>query len=338
MQYRPLGRTGVQVSALGLGTENFGPRTSEADAFTIMDRALEQGVNLVDTANFYGTEDPRDYSERRGLSEVITGRALARTGRRHDVILASKVRGPMWPGPNGESVSRWHILRAVEDSLRRLQTDYLDLYQIHWPDDVVPLDETLRAMDDLVRAGKVRYIGTSNFLAYQIVEGLWLSERLGLHRIVSEQVLYNAAQRRAERELFPMARQHGVGVIVWSPLFAGFLTGKYRRGQPLPAGSRLADDASERNWPRTFLNERAYALLDGLEVMGAEKSCPVAQLAIAWILRQSVVSSVLMGPRTLEHLDGYLGALTVELRPEDLKRIDALSHPFGSVLGKLAIQ
>jgi aryl-alcohol dehydrogenase-like predicted oxidoreductase len=332
MQYRSLGRTGVQVSVLGLGTENFGPRTPEADACALVDAALDRGVNLMDTANFYGTEDPDDYSERRGQSEVILGRALKRNGRRHDVIVATKGRGPMWRGPNGESASRLHLLRAAEDSLRRLQTDYLDLYQVHWPDAQVPIDETLRALDDLVRSGKVRYLGTSSFHAWQIMEGLWASDRLGLNRFVSEQALYNLTQRLAERELLPMLARHGLGLLVWSPLFAGVLTGKYQRGQPLPAGSRLADDLSERNWPRRYLGDRVHDLLDGLKPLAAEKGCSLAQFAIAWLLAQPAVTSALMGPRTREQMDEYLGALAVTLTDEDLKRVDALVKPRTSVL------
>jgi len=327
-----LGRTGVQVSVLGLGTENFGPRTMEADAFDIVDAALAQGVNLIDSANFYGTEDPADYSARRGQSEEILGRALKRQGKRQQVVLATKGRGPMWPGPNGESVSRLHLMRAAEDSLRRLQTDWIDLYQVHWPDEVVPIDETLRALDDLVRSGKVRYIGTSNFAAWQIVEGLWTSDRLGLNRFVSEQMLYNVVQRRNERDLFPLAPRHGVGLLVWSPLFAGFLTGKYRRGQPLPAGSRLADDASERNWPRRYLGESAYDCLEGLEAIAAGKGCTVSQFAMAWVLSQPPVTSALMGPRTLAQLDDYLGTLKVEITDDDQRRVNELVKPRGTAL------
>jgi aryl-alcohol dehydrogenase-like predicted oxidoreductase len=335
MNYRNLGRTGVKVSVLGLGTENFGPRTSEADACEIVDRALAEGVNLIDTANFYGTEDPVDYSERRGQSERIVGTALKRNGKRNEVILATKVRGPMWPGPNGESASRYHILRAVEESLRRLQTDRIDLYQIHWPDEAVEIDETLRALDDLVHAGKILYIGTSNFYAWQIIEGFSASERFGLNRSVSEQALYNLAFRQSERELFPMALKHKLGILVWSPLFAGFLTGKYRKNKPMPSGTRLADDASERNWPRKALGERADLFLDRLEDHLAGRNCTMAQFAMAWVLNQPAVTSALMGPRTMEQLNEYLGALQIEITEEDVRQMNVLVGRGGTVLDRM---
>lgn len=332
MNYRYLGRTGVQVSVLGLGTENFGPRTAEEDACDLLDRALAEGVNLIDTANFYGTEDPKDYSEHRGRSEVIVGNALKRNGKRQDVILATKGRGPMWLGPNGESASRYHMIRAVEESLRRLQTDRIDLYQIHWPDETVELDETLRALDDLVRAGKILYIGTSNFHAWQIVEGITTSERLSLNRFVSEQTIYNLAFRRNERELFPMALKYKLGILVWSPLFAGILTGKYRKSRPMPSDSRLADDASERNWPRNMLGERAYTFLDQLEAYIADRGCTMTQFAMAWVLSQPAVTSALMGPRNIEQLNEYLGALDVEITEEDARQMNAWVGRAGSVM------
>lgn len=332
MKYRYLGRTGLKVSILGLGTENFGSRTSEADACDLVDRALAEGINLIDTANFYGTEDPNDYSERRGQSEVIVGNALQRNRKRHEVILATKGRGPMWLGPNGESASRYHIVRAVDDSLRRLQTDRIDLYQIHWPDETVETDETLRALDDLVRAGKILYIGTSNFYAWQIVEGITTSERLGLNRFVSEQTIYNLAFRRNERELFPMALKYKLGVLVWSPLFAGILTGKYRKGRPLPSGTRLADDASERNWPRKTLGDRAYMFLDQLDAYLAERGCTMTQFAMAWVLSQPAVTSALMGPRTMEQFNEYLGALDVEITEEDVRQMNMWVGRGGSVM------
>ena len=335
MKYRYLGRTGVQASVLGLGTENFGPRTSEAEAGELVDRALAEGVNLIDTANFYGTEDPNDYSERRGQSEVIVGRILKRNRKRRDVILSTKVRGPMWLGPNGESASRLHIVRAVEQSLRRLQTDYIDLYQVHWPDDTVQIDETLRALEDLVRAGKVLYIGTSNLEAWRIVEGIFTSERLGLNRFVSEQAIYNLAFRQSERELFPMALKYDLGVLIWSPLFAGILTGKYRKDKPLPSGTRLADDASERNWPRKTLGERAYKFLDQLDEYIAARGCTMTQFAMAWVLSQPAVTSALMGPRTLEQLNEYLGALNVEITEEDVRKMNLWVGKGGTVVDKM---
>lgn len=333
MQYRTLGRTGLRVSALALGSENFGPRTTPADAHALIDHALAQGVNLIDSANFYGTEQPDDYSERRGRSEAIVGEWLKQSGKRQQVLLSTKVRGPIWPGPNGEGASRWHILRACDESLRRLQTDYIDLYQIHWPDPAVPIDETLRALDELVRAGKVRYIGTSNFAAWQIMEGLWFAQQLGLNRFVSEQGLYNLVHRLPEEELFPMIQKHGIGFLVWSPLFAGFLTGRFRQGQPLPTGARLADAASERSWPRRRLNARAYALIDALDPIVAQKGCSIAQFAVAWLLAQPAVTSVIMGPRTIQHLEAYLGALEVEIADDDRARVDALVRRGENMLG-----
>jgi aryl-alcohol dehydrogenase-like predicted oxidoreductase len=332
MDYRYLGTTGIQVSTLCLGTENFGSRTSEPDAFQIIDHALENGINIIDTANFYGTEQPDDYSERRGQSEVILGKALKRNRLRDQVFISTKVRGPMWPGPNGEGASRWHILRAVEDSLRRLQTDYIDLYQIHWPDPHVPIEETLRALDDLIRSGKVRYIGSNNFHAWQILEALWASEKYSLNRFVSEQTFYSIVGRKNERELLPMARKYQLGILVWSPLFGGFLTGKYRRGQPMPEGSRLSDESSERSWPRSYLGEKAYDLIEKLDEIRAKKDCTMAQFSIAWVLAQPGITSTLIGPRTLQHLEEYLGAIEVQITEEDRKAIDALVSPTWTVL------
>jgi 1-deoxyxylulose-5-phosphate synthase len=335
MKYRTLGRTGVTVSVLGLGTENFGPRTPEAEAFEIVDRAIAEGVNLIDTANFYGTEDPSDYSDKRGQSERIVGKAVQRNKKRQDVILATKVRGPMWVGPNGESASRYHIIRAVEESLRRLQTDHIDLYQIHWPDNTVAIDETLRALDDLVRAGKILYIGTSNFDAWQIVEAIRESERLGLNRFASEQALYNLAFRQSERELFPMAIKYNLGVLVWSPLFAGILTGKYRNNKEMPSGTRLADDASERNWPRKTLGERAYIFLNQLDEYIANKGCTMAQFAMAWVLSQSAVTSALMGPRTMDQMSEYLGALDVDITEDDIRQMNMWVGKGGMVVDRM---
>jgi aryl-alcohol dehydrogenase-like predicted oxidoreductase len=326
MEYKMLGKSGLRVSALCLGTENFGPRTTEADALTIIDSALDAGINFMDTADIYGTDRPGDLPNK-GRSEAIIGNALKRNGKRDSVFIATKVRDQMWVGTDGEGLSRAHILRAVEDSLRRLQTDHIDLYQLHWEDDDTPLEETVRVMDELVRSGKVRYIGTSNFAAWRIMEMRAICERYGFHRFISEQIIYNAAYRAPERELFPMALAHGVGIMVWSPLMAGMLSGTYRRGQPLPPESRFADDESERKWPRRFLGEQAYRLVDVLETVAQEKGHTIPQVAIAWILAQPAVSSVIVGPRTMAHLTEVLGAPGVEISDEDRQRIDTVVKP-----------
>src|ERR1700736_583367 len=235
MDYRAFGRTGVRVSPLCLGCMMFGRRTEAEESYAIIDRALDAGLNFVDTANVYA----------RGQSEEITGHALHRDNRRQRVVLATKVHGAMADDdPNAAGNSRRHIIAECEASLRRLQTDYIDLYQLHRPEPTTPIDETLRALDDLIRAGKVRYIGTSTFGAWQVVEALWASKELGLNRFVSEQPPYNILDRRIERELVPMAQTFGIGLVPWSPIAGGLLSGKYRRGQPIPEDSRFADQAN----------------------------------------------------------------------------------------------
>src|SRR5215210_4245796 len=223
MEHRQLGRTGVQVSALCLGCMMFGGRTGPDESYAIIDRALDAGINFLDTANVYS----------RGRSEEITGQALKRNGKRDRVVLATKVHGRMADDdPNAQGTSRRHIIAECEASLRRLGTDYIDLYQLHRPRPEIAIDETLRALDDLVRAGKVRYLGTSTFAAWQLVEALWAAKELGLNRFVCEQPPYNLLDRRVERELLPMCQTYGIATIPWGPLAGGKLTGKYHRGQP----------------------------------------------------------------------------------------------------------
>ncbi|HZG65536.1 MAG TPA: aldo/keto reductase, partial [Herpetosiphonaceae bacterium] len=222
--YRSLGRTGVQVSPLCLGAMNFGDPTPEDESLRIIDTALERGINFIDTANVYN----------QGESERIVGRALQRNGRREDVVLATKVHGTMGPGPNDQGNSRYHIIRACEDSLRRLQTDHIDLYQMHRPSLDIPQDETLRALDDLVRSGKVRYVGCSTHPAWMVMEAIATSERLGITRYISEQPPYNLLDRRIENELVPLAQRHGLALLPWSPLAGGILAGRYNNMEETP--------------------------------------------------------------------------------------------------------
>jgi aryl-alcohol dehydrogenase-like predicted oxidoreductase len=322
MEYRSFGRTGVQVSALCLGTMNFGGRTAESDAAAILDQALDAGLNFVDTANVYGHE-PQNFAVRRGRSEEILGRALGRNGKRGRVFLASKAYFPMGDDPNAQGSSRYHLIAACEESLRRLQTDHIDLYQLHHPSNSIPIDETLRALDDLIRAGKVRYIGTSSFGAWQIVESLWVSKEYGLNRFVSEQPVYNLLDRRAERELLPMAQTYGIAVIPWSPTAGGLLTGRYRRGEQPPADSRY--DAFWKA-PDVF-TDGAFDVLDTVEALAADKGCTPAQLALAWCMSQPGITAPIIGPRTAEQLADSLGALKVMLTDEDRKRLDAVAPP-----------
>jgi aryl-alcohol dehydrogenase-like predicted oxidoreductase len=325
MEYISLGRTGMMVSRLCLGAMMFGQRTNESDSAEIINYAIDQGINFIDTSNTYG-----EWGEGKGRSEEIVGSTLARSGRRDEIVLATKFRWFMGDKPNDSGVSRHHIMQQVENSLRRLQTDHIDLYQIHAPVRDVPLDETLRALDDLIRAGKVRYIGTSNFSAWMIVEGLWTSDRLNLNRFVSEQPPYSMANRTIERELVPMAQTHDIALLPWSPLWGGLLTGKYRRDQPPPPESRFTFDPLKGFWDGN-VQDRFYDLMDLLDKLAASKSCTIAQLALAWIMAQPAVTSVIIGPRTLEQMKDNTGAVDVKLTPEERERIDAVAVPAGAL-------
>jgi aryl-alcohol dehydrogenase-like predicted oxidoreductase len=313
--YRPFGRTGVKISPLTLGTMMFGGRTDLDESIRIIDRALEANINILDTANVY----------HRGRSEEFTGAALKRNGRRKQVFLATKVHGTMDDvDPNQQGNSRRHIVEQAEASLRRLQTDYIDLYQIHRPRPEIAIDETLRALDDLVRAGKVRYTGTTTFAAWQVVEALWASKEHHLNRFVSEQPPYNLLDRRIERELIPVAQSFGIALIPWSPLGGGLLSGKYKRGQPLPADSRYS---KPNPMQLRRLVDGVYDVIEPLNALAESKGVTLAQLSLAWVLRQPGITSPIVGPRTLDQFEDYLGALDVTFTPEDLQRIDAIVPP-----------
>lgn len=309
MDYRALGRTGAQVSPLCLGCMNFGWGAEEADSIKIIHRAIDEGINFLDTADVYG----------KGASETIVGKALK--DKRDDVFLATKVHGQMGDKPNDKGNSRLHIMRGCEDSLRRLKVDHIDLYQIHRPQSAVPIDETLRALDDLVRQGKVRYIGTSTFAAWHLVESFWQSDKLGLNRFVSEQPPYNLLDRRIERELLPVAQTYGVGIIPWSPLAGGMLTGKYRRGQKGPDGSRY-ESGKFRNGQE--VSEATWDVIEGVASLAEEKGVAMDALSLAWCVAQTNVTSPIIGPRTMEQFEGNLKALEVEITDEDRQRIDTL--------------
>jgi aryl-alcohol dehydrogenase-like predicted oxidoreductase len=318
MEYRNLGRTGVKVSQLCLGTMMFGRNTNESDSLAIIEHALDQGINFVDTANAYSA----------GASERFVGKALAR-GRRNSVVLATKGFFPVdSKDPNGRGLSRRHLVQACEASLERLQTDWIDLYQLHRAQADVPIDETLRALDDLIRAGKIRYIGTSMFPSWKIVEALWASKELGLNRFVTEQMAYNLLDRTAEREVIPAARSFGIAVIPWAPLCGGLLTGKYRRDDQSAAGRWHGgkDNFDRKTTPA------AYDVIEAVVKLAAEKGCTPSQLALAWVGSQSGVTAPIIGPRTLEQVIDNLGAVKVQITDADRARLDAVSPPWSSTL------
>ena len=294
---------------------NFGWGTEGDEAIAIMHRALDAGLNFWDTADVYN----------RGNSETVVGKALQ--GKRDEVFLATKVHGKMGDLPNDEGNSRLHIIKGCEDSLRRLNIDHIDLYQIHRPQNDIPIDETLRALDDLITSGKVRYIGTSTFAAYQIVESLWASEKLGINRFVCEQPPYNLLDRRIERELLPVCQSYGLGVIPWSPLGGGMLTGKYKRDEAAPEGSRFAD-GKFRGKP---VSDATWSVVEGLRALCDEKNVKMDAFALAWVGAQVGVTSPIIGPNSMEQLEANLLALDVEISDEDNARVDELIEPGTSV-------
>ncbi len=320
MEYRPFGRTGMRVSPLCMGCMYFGAKTPEDEAFKLFDACINAGINFFDTANVYG----------RGLSETVLGKILSSRGGRDRLVVATKVHGRMADeDPNAAGNSRRHIISQCDQSLQRLGIDYIDIYQIHRPESQVPIDETLRALDDLVRSGKVRYIGTSTYSAWQSVEALWTARELGLNRFVSEQPPYSLADRRIERELLPMARTYGYGIIPWSPLAGGLLTGKYGRGKQAPEDARYADTSPGHLSRR--VTEHLYDALDGLTQLCADKGVSMSQFALAWVMHQPGVTSPIIGSRTMEQLEDNLKALEVEITDDDCARVDEIIPPGSAV-------
>lgn len=312
-----LGRTGVAVSRLTLGAMNFGAWANQDhdDAVRIIHAALDAGINVVDTADVYSD----------GENEQIVGRALR--GRRDDVVLASKFHGPRGEDPNRRGNSRRWIVRAVEESLTRLGTDHIDLYQAHRPDPDVDLDETVGALSDLVRQGKIRYFGTTTFEAHQLVQAQWVAQQRGYQRPATEQPPYSILARAAERAVLPVAQEYGLGVLPWSPLAGGWLSGRYRPGaDDTPTSTRLARQP-HRHDPALTANQHKRAAAEELAKLADDAGLTVAHLAIAFVLEHPAVSSVIIGPRTREQLDQLLGAVEVRLSDDVLDRIDEIVPP-----------
>ena len=308
MQYRQLGRTGLRVSPLCLGTMNFGQQTSETDSFTIMDQALEHGINFFDTADRYGREIHLGYTE-----EII-GRWLAQGGRRERIVLATKLYGEMGEGPNDRGLSAYHIRRACEDSLRRLKTDHIDLYQMHHVDRDTPWEEIWQAMEQLVREGKILYVGSSNFAGWHITQANYIAKERHFLGLVSEQSLYNLTARTIELEVLPACRALGVGVIPWSPLGGGLLAGALQKAD---TGRRSGEGVQQKI-------EKFRPKLEAYESFCRELGAEPADVALGWLLHNPVVTAPIIGPRTREQLDASLGALEVKLTPEHLAKLDEM--------------
>ena len=323
MKYRNLGNAGVKVSSLCLGAMTFGEAdeksfmhkvgSTEETSHAVLDRALEKGINFIDTADVYGQD---------GLSERVLGSWFEKRKNRDKVVLASKFRFTMGDGPNRSGASRYRIVKCCEDSLRRLKTDRIDLYQIHMQDITVPEEETLRALDDLVRAGKILYLGCSNYAAYRLMNSLWLARTNHLSRYVTLQAQYSLLVRDLEREHVPLCREEGLGILPWSPLAGGFLSGKFEQGKPPHEDTRLGQKTERfarydvpRNW----------AILDAVRAVAAETSSTPAAVSLAWLLAKPQVTSVIFGARTIEQLDANLPAADLELSPKHLEVLDKAS-------------
>lgn len=314
MLYRPLGRSGLRISSIALGTDNFANPTPEPEAARMIDAALDAGINLIDTSNSYAA----------GESEAIIGRALKNSGRRHEAIIATKVFYPTGPGPNDGGNSRRHILRACEDSMRRLQVDHIDLYQLHRPDPGVPVEETLAALSDLVRQGKVRYIGCSTHPAWKVMEALMVSELQGFERFISEQPPYNLLDRRIENELVPLCEAHGVGLIPWSPMAMGILAGRYADD-----GVQAGDSRAQRRGGiyAERVTQRGIEVGNRFVALAREHDVSPARLAVLWVKEQPGVVAPLIGPRTCEQLEHLLPVAEMTLSDGLRAACDALNPP-----------
>ena len=302
----------MKVSPLCLGCMNFGDPTGEAESIRIIHEALDAGINFLDTANVYND----------GLSEMIVGKALK--GKRDKVVLATKVHGRMGKGPNDSGNSRYHILQQVEASLKRLQTDHIDLYQLHRPDPDTPMDEQLGALTDLVRQGKVRYIGTSTFPAWELCETILISERFNLERFVCEQPPYSILVRGIEKDVLPFCAKYGFGVIPWSPLSGSWLSGKHRKGKVCPPGSRAALDEWDMNSPESKMR---FEAVERLIPLAKEAGATLSQFSLAWLLTNPIVTAPIIGPRIPEQLRDNLGALDIKLTKECIKKVDEVVPP-----------
>ena len=316
MEYRLLGRTGLMVSELCLGCMTFGREADEEQSHTMVRRFLDAGGNFFDTADVYS----------RGISEEITGRALR--GVRDDIVLATKVRASMGEGPNDVGLSRKHIIQGCENSLRRLGTDYIDLYQVHSWDQATPLEETLSALTDLVRQGKVRYIGVSNYTAWQIMKSLHVSALHGFEHYVSLQPQYSLVERHIEYELLPLCQDQGIGIIPWSPLGGGFLSGKYKKGEQPPEGTRISQaiERQEEHWSRRA-TERNWRVIDIVGTIAEKTKKSYAQIALNWLLRQPAVTAPIIGARTMEQLEDNLGSVGWRLSDEQVRQLTEAGTP-----------
>jgi len=316
MKYRKLGNTGLIVSEVALGTMQFGGKMNmgnlgQEDTTRMVNLALDRGINFIDTADVYSL----------GESETLVGNALR--GVRQEIVLATKVRLPMSKNLNRSGATRVNIMREVEDSLQRLQTDYIDLYQVHGWDSNTPLEETLRTLDDVVRQGKVRYIGLSNLMSWQAATAVMLQERLGLEKYVTAQMYYSLVGRSLEYEFQSFAEYHKIGILVWSPLAGGFLSGKYSRTNPTPAGTRFADAGSFV----PFDKEIGYRVVEVLKEVAGRHDASPARTALSWVLGRPAVSSVIVAARTLSQLEDNIGAIDLRLSDEEVRLLDAASDP-----------
>ncbi len=317
MDYRKLGRTGLKVSPLCMGTMQFGWSLNEADSRRVLSATFDAGINFFDTADIYSRWVDGNPG---GVSETFIGNWMKQNKiPRDQIVLATKVRGEMGKGPNDQGLSRAHIVSAVEASLRRLQTDYIDLYQSHWTDGDTPIEETLRAFDDLVKQGKVRYLGASNYDAWELMQALWMSDKYNLVRYDSLQPHYNLIYRdEFERELRAVCLTYGLAVIPYSPLAGGFLTGKYRRNEPLPASKRA--EGRKRS-----MTDKNFTLIEEMEVIALRHKAAISQVALAWMLADPVITSPIIGATSIEQLKENLGALNVKLAEDEIAFLNKMT-------------
>ena len=317
MDYVRLGRTGLKVSPLCMGTMQFGWSVGEDETYRILSATLESGINFIDTADIYSKWVEGNPG---GVSETFIGNWMKKNKiPRDQVVLATKVRGEMGKGPNDQGLSRTHIMNGVEASLRRLQTDYIDLYQSHWTDEDTPIEETLRAFDDLVKQGKVRYVGASNYSAWELMQALWTSDKYNLARYDCIQPHYNLIHRdEFERELHQVCKTYEIAVIPYSPLAGGFLTGKYRKNQSLPESKRA--EGRKRS-----MTDENFALVDAMEVIALRHQGTISQVALAWMLADPVITSPIIGATSIEQLNENLGALKMKLSADDLNLLNSMT-------------